>query len=1208
MYKTKFRIASNLPQNVYNELKDIIDQSYIGPSAKAFNRNSFKKLLDVKSPYSWEQLSSTDQERSFDSVYKYVYDIVYPKTKGQYQKEYVREKYDSGQVGKYEKDLAELNEAVEEAIIKFDDIFEKEKDTLKSYLSGEGKKASFKRKAALGSDDEEELFVERLIENYADFEAKSSDSQDEKDALSFMKLIYDGNQANFDKMVAHYNGLDDLDRIDYKYEIIEVYAQLKDIKIKELKALEEKAKEETDKKIEKEVAQNAIESNKDIDTETKEDLNFNLEVNMGSTEKEVEKVKEEKKEEQVKTVLTQKEITLFSEGTSGIPVTDIEKLNKWLNLKCDLNDPSVAEVALGDDKGDKEKLLKDESKTKDKFRNLVKNWTKRNFTHPDTKTKYTFAGLVEMSFVGDEWAEAVLKDKLDDSKTNKYNWFEREYFRIQNNILNEISLNDYEIVIRELLEEANVYFQTKVEEKDKDKQAYEILRAKILEYKKDLANKTIKSISTDPYTRDTYLILKSSGNTNIVFDLAKEREVALDKKSKNEKLDILEEFILKSMEQEVLDKARAKVRTNIDFMGRIRAKLENGQYSKIGPEEMKAIKDSIDANNAMDDFTKNTIKDKLDRKEKISFEEFNQILSKEIEYTRKPLDEKEVQALNNQIDNKIDLPKIEALLKNPHAQISKYKTEIKEAKRKKTKGFNLTDFEKKLLEVEEQVKKYQKEIAPITTLAMFITKCKTNDKLMALLDDVLCKDKKLKTYEANLNKILHEVYSMIVNEKDETITTRNKDRIIFFFKEAIKECNVRTHRENLHKVLEKEKTDKGVTLLDFLPPNLIVEADDTGVITKMFTMYDNKLSDLNDKIDIQEDLLDKFEDLKTVIYLDLKKAIPGDPATDSESFIIAKKKLLALIASIALETGLRPAPVKGQDADDIYGGKSEKSKLVKDDKGIPVLTDEGKKQFMKEEISTYGVATLKPEHIKFFKSNLEASLKFYGKKGVVNASKITQPELVKELEKLVSIASGNLTGPKSLFILPNDKPVTNTDIVVYFESLAHKAGLKKLRITDFRKLKAVKTIHSSLLQQQRGLYKAIAQLKVVEKETAKAEIAKLVTEVVSKAYKEAQKALSHSKVNETINSYVNPNLLLNFLASGTVDGAIEKGLKNKTTLKFDPEVFITQALSYNGVDVNKPSDTVATAEKDMSAVTKVFNQTSKFITNQLSKLKGLFSS
>jgi hypothetical protein len=1196
--------ASGLPLSIYNELKDTLEESYIGPAGKAFNRNSLQKLLDMERPKSWENLSSTQQENNFDAVYKYLYDVVYPKTRGQYQKEYIKEKYDSGQVGKYEKDLEDLNRAVEEAILKFDDIFEKEKDTLKSYLSGEGKKASYRRTASLTNDDEEELFIKRLVFLGSDFEPSKVSSEDEKEALIIMKDVFEKNEEIFKKMKDHYKSLDDEDdeKIYAKLDIIDKYFELKKAKFDALKQIKTEVSK-ADDSIDKEVAKDAVNNNKDIDTDTKEDLNFQVNVEMGSTEKEVEKVEEEKKEEEVKKVVEEKE-KIVKQDTDSLPVTELEKLNKWIKVKCELKEVSEVEIVLGNDKGDKEKLLRDESKTQQSFYNLVKNWSKHNFTDPETKTKHTFGEVVEIYFISDaEWAKKIIDSKLDDSNTNKWNWFEKEYYRIQYKILNDENLNDYEDVVKELLSEAKVYFKNKIEEKAKDKQAYEILRTKIKEYQKELRTRTIKSISTESYVRSDIL-----GSIRIDFDLDKERQKALDKKSKNEELDILEKFILKQMDQEVLDSARAKLKTNIDFMGRIRAKLENGLYSKISPEEMKAVVDSINENTALDDASKITIKDKLDRKEKITAEEFNQILSKEIQYTRKPLNEKELEAIETQIDNKLDLPKIEALLKNPQAQIGQYKKEISEAKKRKTRGFNLTDLEKTLLEVEEKVKKQQKENAPLTTLAVFISKCKTNDSLMALLDDVLCKDKKLKNYEANLNKILHEVYSMIVNEAQESITTKNKDRIIFFFKEAIKECTVRTYRENLHTVLDKEKTAKGATLLDFLPSNLIVETDDTGVITKMFTMYDNKLSDLKDKIDIQEDLLDKFEDLKEVIWIDLKKAIPGDPATDSESFIIAKKKLLALIASIALETGLRPGSVKGQDADDIYGGKSEKSKLVKDDKGKPVLTDEGKKQFMKEEISTYGVATLKPEHIKFFKSNLEASLKFYGKKGVVNASKITQAELVKELEKLVAVASGNINGPKSLFILPNDKPVSNTDIVVYFESLAHKAGLKKLRITDFRKLKAVQTIHNSLLQQQRGLYKAIAQLKVVEKEAAKAEIAKLVTEVVSKAYKEAQKALSHSKVNETINSYVNPNLLLNFLASGTVDAAIEKGLKNKTTLKFDPQVFITQALAYNGVDVNKPSDTVATAEKDMSAITKVFNQTSKFITNQLNKLKGLFSS
>jgi len=93
--------ASGLPLSIYNELKDTLEESYIGPAGKAFNRNSLQKLLDMERPKSWENLSSTQQENNFDAVYKYLYDVVYPKTRGQYQKEYIKEKYDSGQVGKY---------------------------------------------------------------------------------------------------------------------------------------------------------------------------------------------------------------------------------------------------------------------------------------------------------------------------------------------------------------------------------------------------------------------------------------------------------------------------------------------------------------------------------------------------------------------------------------------------------------------------------------------------------------------------------------------------------------------------------------------------------------------------------------------------------------------------------------------------------------------------------------------------------------------------------------------------------------------------------------------------------------------------------------------------------------------------------------------------------------------------------------------------
>ena len=823
---------------------------------------------------------------------------------------------------------------------------------------------------------------------------------------------------------------------------------------------------------------------------------------------------------------------------------------------------------------------------KSTFPNLVKKWTQKNFKSPDTQENISFYQLLPLTLdnVGNEpevvnKAKAIISEETDMSTANKWNWYQKEYYRIVfKRFTSESSLTKEEQVVYDLVggEELSSLLEdarrTKKEVKDK-------LKDKIDVYK-ELVRQGYK-ISEASFT-------KKDDTGAVIVNLDEDRDLAKQKKSEGKELNKLDQYILDQIERDLLNSTKDKLRANIDFLNRIKQKLISGNYSYLSDPEQEAILETIKSNTKLSDEEKLHLCNKITSKESITPPEFEAIVSGgDIQYTRQPLSQEEKEVLIKHQGEIDEVIVIRSLKKNPEAQIGQYTKEISQAKRKR--GIGLTDLEKALLEAEEIVKKKQKENAPITTLAAFIAKCKTNTKLMEVLNtDVLCEDKKLKTYDATLNKILHETYSMLVNEsvtevdpdaKDpRTIVEKNKDRIKFLVKDSIKNCILRDYRENLHKELTvikdskggdvKVETDKGVTLLDYLPNNLIVDVDDTGLITKLFSMYDNKLSDLEDKIEIQEDLVGKFQKVKKIIYEDLAEQVNGDPTVESDAYLAVKRKTLGLIAAIALETGLRPSPVKKQT--DEAGGSSLKNKILLDSTGKPVLTNEGKKQYFKEEVETYGVASLKKEHITFLKTQLAVHLKFSGKRGIVNVSKITDQQIKEQLEILVAgTGSTTPTVSKSLFLLPDGKKITQTDIVVYFERLAYRAGLKKLRITDFRKLKAVNVIHENLKSQKDKLYRDIAALRTYETDIAKVEIAKLVLKTVDRAYKEAQKSLSHSKVNETINSYVNPSLLLNFLSSGSVEDTIEKALGNKTTLKFDPNVFMAQALAYNNISLDK---------------------------------------
>jgi hypothetical protein len=1161
-------------------------------------------------------------------------------TPGWSRKEDVQEKYDSGQVAEYEKNKQELDAQVQELFDEFIELFTDEKETLKkfieltpteentsndelteddeyriflsgvmseppkfknlnhqpydsdavkkkkdqvrkvlsdestrsffrllldkvseeefkkTYLNGEYRNASLRKRAALDKTTELEL-VKNGVNKPTTLMVLETDSEDVKVAKNFIKSIL----ADHSEILEWAVGEGD-------ETLSEEYFTIKKDILGDLSNLDQENKK-IDQEIEKEVLKSHIE-NTEIPNDEKEVIKQNILIDMNSEkhERNQEEEKEEKEEEK-------------EEEPISYNLTHIDKLLlKKVGVE---NLPLDYTTSLTEEQ--KKTLLSDKNKTSKKFINIVKDLTKKKYDLPyiegakEVHKKVDFAEVcfIAITEIEDEItvnaAKKIVANKTDVSKMNNWNWIDIEYCVLQYKTILGSDLTEYEQVLKDIFIDQGINTFIKAEKEEKKK--IEDLK----EESKKFTDR-IKEIKTKYLSGNAYRTSRLS--KSIDEEVVKERESALNKKQKGEDLNLLDQFYIERIELEEKWEASYKLRVNKGWIENIQKKLSKGTQI-TDKDTLDSIKENIDDNTVLTLEEKEALKLKIDNGEILTETEISYIDPAVKALQRQPLSEKEIEILKNKVDNSSDKEKITKLKNNPEAVLATNKKELSEAKKKQTQKKNLTDFEKELLHHDKVVKEKAKADAPLSKLSIFIEKCKKDPKIHQFFQKALCANK-VKDFDSYQKKVLHEVYSMIANESKDEVVARNKDRIKFLIGEATKECNMRDKRQNLHETLAKYKDADGATLLDFLPNNMIVEVDDTGTINKLFSMYDNKLSDLKDKIDIQENLMDKFELVKDKIYFDLKQKPSGDPTTDSESYMIVKKNLLSLIAAIALETGLRPAPVKnlkdelGEDFGDEAGGMSYKKTLKKD------LTDEGKKQYEKNLIETYGIATLKPEHIKFFEKSLSANLKFYGKRGVENASKLTQPELVKELEKLVNVASGNIGGPKSLFVLPNGKLVNNTDIVVYFESLAHKAGLKRLKITDFRKLKAVSTIHQSLLQQQGYLYKQIAKLKAIETEAAKVKIAELVMETVDKAYKDAQKALSHSSVNETINSYVNPKLLLNFLSSGGVETAIEKALESKTSLKFDPEVFMVQALAYTGVDLESAPNSLD--KKDQAILDK----------------------
>jgi len=331
------------------------------------------------------------------------------------------------------------------------------------------------------------------------------------------------------------------------------------------------------------------------------------------------------------------------------------------------------------------------------------------------------------------------------------------------------------------------------------------------------------------------------------------------------------------------------------------------------------------------------------------------------------------------------------------------------------------------------------------------------------------------------------------------------------------------------KSAQKIKSKLGEEFFEYLPNSLVVETDKSGKIKKIYNRFKEKFENLGEKIEVQKELVSNYKKIRASVLKDLKS---------SDSSL----KMKALIVSILMETGIRPGE---------HGNKVFKSD-----------TDEYEE--------TFGAITLMPKHIKFVRSNV-AELSFVGKRTTLNLASVKDQEIVKALKDMVSrVQTGKkpLKGSKFIFVFDDGRVLTQSIVNTYL-----KKKLARLRMTDFRKLKATRSILESLREEQTTLYTQIASFKGLAKTKMKSEISKAVLEAVGRAYERSQNALSHRSVTTTYTSYINPEVLLRFLSEGKVEDSLEKVLldSQNTKLRFDPETFLIKALEHTGGKPSKPS-------------------------------------
>jgi len=321
----------------------------------------------------------------------------------------------------------------------------------------------------------------------------------------------------------------------------------------------------------------------------------------------------------------------------------------------------------------------------------------------------------------------------------------------------------------------------------------------------------------------------------------------------------------------------------------------------------------------------------------------------------------------------------------------------------------------------------------------------------------------------------------------------------------------------------------------FLPQKIVVDVDPDGTIKRVTDRFEAEYETLGIKVKTQHTLLNRYNAIAKQVKKDMRA---GDELT----------RMAALITAILMETGIRP-------------GK-EGNKVVQMQDGKEV------------DVETFGAITLGPTHVNFIKDSF-VKLEFVGKKGSTNIATLTDPEIIKLLKVYVEQAKKG--GSSYIFVTATGQTFTYTDLQRYFRE--HFAEFSP---TDFRKLKATETVLAFLREEQKSLYTRIKDFVTGKKSDLKEQVVQEVVSSVQRAYEHAQTALSHEDVATTIRAYVNPEVLFRFLSRGGIEETLYDALlSGKTSLSFDPDVFIAQAMKTGATGGTTLRDLLEALEEEL---------------------------
>jgi hypothetical protein len=316
----------------------------------------------------------------------------------------------------------------------------------------------------------------------------------------------------------------------------------------------------------------------------------------------------------------------------------------------------------------------------------------------------------------------------------------------------------------------------------------------------------------------------------------------------------------------------------------------------------------------------------------------------------------------------------------------------------------------------------------------------------------------------------------------------------------------------------------GEEFLDFFPSNMIVDLDPEGQIREITERFNH----VGETIDVKQQrmvgLLDILDDLRDIVRTDLR----GSFGT--------LKHAQAMVVALMLEAGIRP----GADQNGVWFDP-DTNKILR---GVRALESAPNKVWVK----TYGATDLETTHLQF--SGGSVALDFQGKMGSQNRAVISDPITVRSLKQYYNraIQDGVLRVIRTL----DGASLTPGQVAAY-------CAKYNFRPTDLRKLRATTSVYENLKSEQAQLY---AELRKISKsKDLRLKVVSAVQNMVLRALQKSQSDLSHDEFETTVSNYINPAVLLRFLSTGRLDDTLSNMvLAGKTTVRFDPKVFIQAAM------------------------------------------------